>query len=51
MAQIYSAQLKYLRNGISMLQNFNDLNILNMAQICGKRLKYIRNSFTRFEMA
>ena len=47
MAQIYGKWLKYLINGLNMLemaQNLtNGLNMWEMTQICGKGLKYLRN--------
>ena len=41
MAYIHGAQLKYLRNGLTMLQ---------MAKEFDKRLKYVRNHVYMWEM-
>ena len=45
---MYGARFKYLRYGISMLQNH--LNILNMPWMCGKGIKYLRNGFIMLKM-
>ena len=48
MVLIYSARLKYLRNGISMLLKYvgNVLEILEMAKIFGKWLRYMRHGLS-----